>query len=33
VPAGSAFLADGLSVESANVLTGAGGIEIQVIKP
>jgi NADH-quinone oxidoreductase subunit G len=33
VPAGSAFLASGLAEQSANVLTGAGGIEIQVIKP
>ncbi len=33
VPAGSAFLADGLAAQSANVLTGAAGIEIEVIKP
>ncbi|HEY1566350.1 MAG TPA: molybdopterin-dependent oxidoreductase, partial [Solirubrobacteraceae bacterium] len=33
VPAGSAFLADGLSIQSANVLTGVGGSEIEVIKP
>jgi NADH-quinone oxidoreductase subunit G len=33
VPVGSAFLADGLAADSANILTGVGGIEIQVIKP
>jgi NADH-quinone oxidoreductase subunit G len=32
VPAGSAFLADGLASDSANVLTGADGGEIQVVK-
>jgi NADH-quinone oxidoreductase subunit G len=33
VPAGSAFLADGLATDSANILTGASGGEIEVIKP
>jgi NADH-quinone oxidoreductase subunit G len=33
IPVGTAFLADGLAADSANVLTGVGGIEIQVIKP
>jgi NADH-quinone oxidoreductase subunit G len=33
VPAGSAFLADGLAAESANTLTGVGGVYIQVHKP
>jgi NADH-quinone oxidoreductase subunit G len=33
VPAGSAFLADGLAADSANVLTGPSGIEIEVSKP
>ncbi len=33
VPSGSAFLADGLASDSANALTGVGGIQIQVIKP
>jgi NADH-quinone oxidoreductase subunit G len=33
VPPGSAFLADGLAAQSANALTGAGRIEVEVIKP
>jgi NADH-quinone oxidoreductase subunit G len=32
IPAGSAFLADGLAADSANALTGVGGIEVQVSK-
>jgi NADH-quinone oxidoreductase subunit G len=33
IPVGSAFLADGLAADSANILTGGGGTEIQVVKP
>ncbi|MFZ0088699.1 MAG: NADH-quinone oxidoreductase subunit NuoG [Solirubrobacteraceae bacterium] len=33
VPAGSAFLADGIAEDSANALTGVGGIHIEVVKP